>query len=353
MKEPISYEHGGDIYSLDRRVLDFSVNFNPRGVPPCAVEAARSVIGYDAQYPDPFCRELRAAIAGYTGVGEDMLLCGCGVSDLIDRLVRALRPRTALLPVPTFSEYEKSLISIGCKVNFHYLDEKKDFYLDRDILPKITGETGLLFLCDPNNPNGALIDYDLLRDILARCRQTGTLLVVDQSFLELADADVSRLVDQLKGGNMVLFRALTKSFGLAGLRVGYCLSADQALLARMARLGQPWPVSAPAQAAGAAALTNAPDWPRISIALIERERGIIARTLEHFGAKVYPSDVNYLLFRWKDNTLKEKMLSQGILIRQCGDYRGLDDRHFRVAVRGAEANERLLHALAHTVSTKP
>lgn len=346
MEELILHAHGGDTGGLGRPVLDFSASFNPRGVPPCAVEAGRAAIGDDAQYPDPYCRRLRRAVAGYCGVAEEMVLCGAGAGDLIDRLVRSAAPKRALLPVPTFSEYEKALAEAGCQLKLHVMREQNQFRLDGQILSEITPETDLLFLCDPNNPSGALLDGGLLEDILARCRETGTLLAVDQSFLELADTDIGRLTGRLDGGGLILIRALTKSFGLAGLRLGYCLSGEQSLLRGMARLGQPWPVSAPAQAAGEAALTQAPGWPRISIPLIRRERTRIARALEKAGAEVCPSEVNFLLFRWKDNTLKNKMLSQGILIRQCGDFRGLDDCYFRVAVRRAEANERFLYALA-------
>lgn len=107
-----------------------------------------------------------------------------------------------------------------------------------------------MFLCDPNNPTGTLISHQLLRALLARCREAGALLVVDQCFLELSPGEPDRLVRELECGGLLLLRALTKSYAMAGLRLGYCLSDDRALLAAMAEEGPPWPVSQLAQQAG-------------------------------------------------------------------------------------------------------
>lgn len=341
----MNYTHGGDIFSLAGEVLDFSINLNPVGMPPCALEAAQRSLAQPACYPDPFSRELTEAIARRDGISKQNILCGNGASDLLDRLVRALRPRRALITAPTFLEYEKFLKLTNCKVNFHYKIEKENFCLRDNILSEITREMDLVILCDPNNPTGRLIDLPLLQAILSHCRKVGALLVVDQCFLDLTSVQPGRLVDELKGGGLLLLRALTKSYAMAGLRVGYCLSGDLPLLERMAQLGQPWPVSTPAQAAAAAALNEAPDWPQRSLDLIVQQRQHIAEALNAFGAKVFPSDANFLLLRWRDDTLKEKLLNHGILIRQCGDFRGLGPDYFRIAVRTVPENDRLIQAL--------
>lgn len=345
MARPTRYRHGGDVFSLDGGVLDFSINLNPMGMPGCAVEAARRSLLEPPGYPDPDCRGLKRAIARRDGAEEEQILCGNGASDLIDRLVRAVGPKRALLTAPTFSEYEKFLKINGCKVYFHYTNEAEDFRLTRAILPQITPEINMLFLCDPNNPNGKLIDLPLLEEIWARCRRTGTLLVLDQCFLELTTARPERMAGRLDKGGLVLLRALTKSYAMAGLRVGYCLTNERALLEKMAAEGQPWSVSAPAQAAAAAALTDAPEWPRLCLKEVAVQRGRISAALTAAGARVFQSDGNFLLFCWRDGTLKEKLLKKGVLIRQCGDYHGLSFRYFRVAVRTAQDNDRLIRAL--------
>ncbi len=339
------YTHGGDVFALGEPVLDFSISLNPLGMPPCAVEAARESLLVPAHYPDPCCRDLVRAIARRDGVEEGQVLCGNGASDLIDRLVRAVGPERALVAAPAFTEYEKFLKINHCKVDFHFTQERENFTLTERVLGEITADTGLVFLCDPGSPGGALLEGDLLRAVLARCRAVGALLAMDQCFLELTRADPRRLADELPGGGLVLLRALTKSFAMAGLRVGYCLSGERGLLERMEALSQPWAVSVPAQAAAAAALEGAPDWPSRCLDIVERERGRISAALERAGAKVYPSDTNFLLFRWRDEELKQKLLRRGILIRQCNDFRGLDGRYFRVSVRTREENDRLIQAL--------
>lgn len=178
--------HGGDIYGLERPVLDLSISLNPLGVPPCAIQAAREALERSPAYPDPLCRGLRRAISARDGVPEDWVLCGNGASDLIDRLVRALRPDHALVLAPTFSEYHRALYKNNCKVKFHYANMHEDFRFSSALLGKISQEIDAVFLCDPNNPTGTLISHQLLRALLARCREAGALLVVDQCFLELS-----------------------------------------------------------------------------------------------------------------------------------------------------------------------
>lgn len=155
--------HGGDIYGLERPVLDLSISLNPLGVPPCAIQAAREALERSPAYPDPLCRGLRRAISARDGVPEDWVLCGNGASDLIDRLVRALRPDHALVLAPTFSEYHRALYKNNCKVKFHYANMHEDFRFSSALLGKISQEIDAVFLCDPNNPTGTLISPQLLR----------------------------------------------------------------------------------------------------------------------------------------------------------------------------------------------
>ena len=119
---------------------------------------------------------------------------------------------------------------------------------------------------------------------------------MDQCFLELTEGDPNALVSELEGGGLFLLRALTKSYALAGLRLGYCLCGDRDLLERMEVLGAPWPVSAPAQAAGECAFRDFPDWPKRSLPFLREERARLTRALEALGLWVCPSDANFILF---------------------------------------------------------
>ena len=347
----LPYTHGGDVLTASARyggpVLDCSANLNPLGMPPAVGEAAAEAARRAAPYPDPLCRELRAAIAAHDGVAAEQVLCGGGAADLIFRLAYALRPRRALVTAPAFSEYEAALSAAGCAVARYPLTRERNFDVDGGILEAAEPGVELVFLCTPNNPTGRLISRDLLLRIAEKCRGLGAVLAVDECFLPLSDGAGPGLAPWLEEyPNLLLLRAFTKSWAMAGLRLGYALCADTALLEKLSAAGPPWSVSAPAQAAGLAALTQCPDWPERARALLERERPALAAGLSALGLEVVPGQANYLLFRAAGiSDLKDRALGRGVLIRACGNYHGLGPDWYRVCVGPAEQNRRLLAAL--------
>ena len=195
-------------------------------------------------------------------MAPEQVLCGGGAAELIFRLAYALRPRRALVTAPAFSEYEEALTAAGCAVTRHPLRRENRFDVDGGLLDAIAPGVELVFLCTPNNPTGRLVDGALLRAAAEQCRAVGAVLAVDECFLPLSDGAGPGLAPCLaEYPNLLLLRAFTKSYAMAGLRLGYALSANGGLLERMAAAGPPWSVSTPAQAAGLAALEQCPDWP--------------------------------------------------------------------------------------------
>ena len=343
--------HGGDLVSARvlwaGEVLDFSANLNPLGMPEGVRRAAAEGVEEAVHYPDPLCRALSAAIARRDGVAPGQVLCGNGAADLVFRLAFSEGPRRALVTAPTFSEYEAAVSAAGCTVVRHILDRARNFDLTGAVLDELTPELDLAFFCTPNNPTGRVIDRGLLEAILEKSRAAGVRLVVDECFLALSDGgEAAGLAGYLEPyPNLLLLRAFTKSYAMPGLRLGYCLSADGALLDRLSRCAQPWSVSAPAQAAGLAAAAE-PSHPRLARALIARERSRLMRALEGLGLEVIPSAANYLLFRAPGITdLRERLLRRGVLIRSCADYPGLGEDDYRIAVRLQEENEQLIRAM--------
>lgn len=343
--------HGGDVYSARQKMkqepLDFSANINPMGMPPGAVRAAADALQQCTQYPDPLCRELRAALAAYEGIPAEQIVCGNGAADLIFRIVAATHPQRALLLEPTFAEYEQALRSMDCSIAYFPLQESEGFVLPEAFLQQLTPEINLLFLCNPNNPTGRTVSPALLQEIWKRCEEAGILLVVDECFNEfLEHPEQNTLKDVLKtGANAVILKAFTKSFAMPGLRLGYGLCGNRDLAERIFSCGQPWGVSIPAQAAGVAALQEQGYLERMR-RLIQTERRWLSENLARLGLRVFPSEANYILFRTETEiSLRERMEQRGVLIRACGNYRGLDDRYYRIAVRGHDENERLIAAL--------
>ena len=252
--------HGGDWMGyreqFGRDALDFSANVSPLGLPEGVAKAITAALATADRYPDPLCRALREKLAVAEGVPAEWLLCGNGAADLIFRLALAAKPRTALVTAPTFAEYATALGTVDCRVERHFLREENDFAVTKDLLNAVHPGTNMVFLCQPNNPTGQLASPALVRRAAARCAACGAVLAVDECFLDfLPDGDrwtAKPLLTEFP--NLVIFKAFTKLYGMAGVRLGYALSADTALLDAMQHTGQPWAVSSLAQAAGLAAL---------------------------------------------------------------------------------------------------
>lgn len=344
--------HGGNIYSPEGhplKLLDFSASLNPLGMPEEVMEAAKQGIGACVHYPDPMCLALRRAISGVQGVSVENILCGNGAAELLDRLVLALRPKKAMLLAPTFGEYERTLTQNGCQVVHHYLKGAQKFDLQGDILRRLQPNLDLMVLCNPNNPTGRAIPQPLLVEVLERCQRLGCTLLVDESFLDLTDeeqqADLRPFLATCS--NLVLLRSLTKSYCMPGLRLGYLLTGNNALLEKMTLCGQPWSVSVPAQLAGVAAMQLCPDWPEKGRKLIQIQRAYLKSSLETLGFQVWESHVNYLLFQAAGQTdLRERLLEEGILIRSCAPFRGLGRDFYRIAVKTKADNQKLIEAIA-------
>ena len=340
-----SNPHGGDLYGRTVK-LDFSVNTNPLGTPLSVVRAVEASARNLCQYPDPCCRELTAALAAYEGVPEDAILCGCGAAELIYAYCSAIGAVRALLPSPTFLEYGTALLAAGAEPVCFPLREMDRFALTADFLENIRRtECKVIFLCNPNNPTGQMIQPELLEAVCAVCGKRGIRLFMDECFLALSDAgrgaSLAKWLDRYP--NLFLLKAFTKSCGMAGLRLGYCLSGDSGLLAAMSRRMQPWNVSLPAQAAGVAALGERA-FLEASRQMIRRERPLLVAELEKLGLWVCPSKANYLLVR-SGKPLAGPLLEQGILIRDCSNYEGLGPGWYRLAVKSREENQVLLDAL--------
>ena len=248
--------HGGDLYSRPV-TLDFSANINPFGTPQAVKDAVAASVDSLRNYPDPYCRELTEAISRYEGVEEDCILCGNGAAELIFSYCMALNPRRAMVLSPCFSEYETALTALGREVDHYYLKKEDGFALTEAFLPVLSAFDGdLLMLCNPNNPTGQTIDPGLMERILEVCDARGIRLFVDECFLDLMEGgeqlSLKDLLQRYPG--IFLLKAFTKSFGLAGVRLGYCLCSNLELLQKMSHTVQPWNVSTLAQAAGVAAL---------------------------------------------------------------------------------------------------
>lgn len=336
------YQHGGDIYQ-HKDMLDFSANINPLGIPKKVIDAAYKGIRLSYHYPDPRCDELREEISAAIKIPKEYILVGNGAADLIFSLVHGLKPEKALIPVPTFHEYEKALVSAGCGISYYYMKESFSFSLQEDFLCSITKDLDIIFLCNPNNPTGHLLSRDFLKRILAKCKEYDILLVVDECFMDLIEAPEAFTLKQcsMDTKNLFVLKAFTKTYGIPGLRLGYGYSSNENLLLKIKEATQAWNVSLPAQMAGIAALKET-EYLKETALLMNEERRFLINAINELGFTVYGSKANYIFFHGSKN-LYEKCLAKGILIRDCSNYRGLEDGYYRIAVRKHEDNLKLIH----------
>lgn len=344
--------HGGNIYGNEIK-YDFSVNLNPLGPPKSVQDALVAALNHVDEYPDPEYRELRRGLANYWQLAEEQLVLGNGASELIPGIIRTLAPKTCMVTAPCYSGYETALNAAApsCRIHRIPLRAEDDFILPENICQEIARvKPNLLILTNPNNPNGKRISANRLREIVDACRTAGTVLLVDECFLVLSGGDEDSLIHCIRSEALpaVMLRAFTKTFVIPGVRLGYAVCSAP-MAERIQRELPEWNLSVFAQYAGRAALEAAAGgtsgYLAASVEMIAREREFLSEELEKLGFRVFPSDANYILFQSRDRELHQKMLDEGILIRDCRDYHGLTAGFYRTAVRTHRENTVLLRCL--------
>jgi threonine-phosphate decarboxylase len=350
-------EHGGRIFAIARElgvapeaIVDFSASINPLGTAhgvAGAVAAAMASIGH---YPEIGSPGLAAALAGLHGLPEKMIANANGSTELIYLLPRLIgKPGgRALLVAPTFSEYAHSLELAGWTVAYHCLDPDNGFALDlAAVKAQLTEGFDLLFFCNPGNPTGRLYSREEIKGLYAACSGAGCFFVLDEAFMDFCEEQSAKQLLPADGGWLIL-RSMTKFFGFPGIRLGYSI-APELVTARVNRLLPPWSVGTLAQAAGLAALADT-GHSHLTRDFVAAERARLAARLGALpGVRLFPGAANYLLLRLENGStaaaLQERLLAERLLIRDCSNFTGLDDRYFRIAVRTTTENDRLLAAL--------
>jgi threonine-phosphate decarboxylase len=350
------FAHGGNIaevrdrYALDANaILDFSANINPLGMPDSVRNTILSGLPTVLHYPDPECRRLRRKLAEHLKVKEASVLVGNGSTELMFLAARALLRSTACVIDPTFTEYRRAVEYAGRHCVSIVASDSCDFHISGDLVARAARNGKMVFACNPNNPTGAIIKGS---EILATAtRFADVFFVVDEAFCDFlaneAEASIVKLASNTR--NIIVLRSLTKFYAIPGLRLGYAV-AHEKNVRQMLRFKEPWSVNSLAEAAGCAALEDMEFARRTreSVAVWKDELADAIGRIS--GLQPLRPSVNFVLTKIVQEgvnvrTLQEELLPKGILIRNCGNFPGLDERYFRVAVRTPEENERLVEAL--------
>ncbi len=309
---------------------------------PAVAEVLAGLAGRAARYPDPLSVALRNELASYVGHGitPEQILVGNGSDWLIDLAVRAYAgpSRPVVAPAPTFFVYGHSAKLQGAPLlTSGRASQAEGFAFDAAALPR---EAGVIFLASPNNPTGDLIELETVRQVAA---STDALVVVDECYYEFAGVSALPLVRELP--NVLILRSLSKSFALAGLRVGYAIGHAE-VIAMLARADQTFSVNVAAQEAAVAAL-RALDYYRPLFAETIQLREHLTQRLAELGFRVLPSRANILLADY--SALTDRNLAGCLLDRQIHvadfHHRGEIQRCLRITVGDRAMNERLLEGL--------
>jgi threonine-phosphate decarboxylase len=358
----VDFLHGGNIYEIERKykkeIIDFSANINPLGLPQEVKRALYKNFDKILHYPDLNAAGLVQKIAKYWGVNKKNILLGNGSAELIYLIAAAFRPGNTLIPMPTFSEYERAAKSAGSKISFLRLRASDHFRLNLssvNLLPRqnLRQRAGadLFFLCHPNNPTGNFI----VNSSKSIERLINGLVVVDEAFMDfLPDQENYTLVwKAAKSKKIAVLRTFTKMFALPGLRIGY-LVAHEDTIRRLKKHQPPWNTNSLAQLTAELILENK-EYVKKSVRLVEKERRFLSNEIAKIGRfNPYPSLTNFLFIKIKganftSSLLRERLIQKGILIRDCANFRGLGNKFVRIAVRLHRENLKLIEALKEVI----
>ena len=379
--------HGGNIYKIFREknikeILDYSSNINPYGIPESLKKRITENLEILERYPDPDYVELREKLAYLNKVDISNIILGNGATEIIFLFMKVINPKKILIVSPTFGEYERAVKatervedssimrdsnkkkydekSFGkqkIEIEYFELKESDDFKLNiSNLKNELAKKYNLLIICNPNNPTGKFLKLDETEEILKECNKYNTKLFIDEAFIDFLKDGMKESIINTKENrhNLFVTRAFTKFFAIPGLRLGYGIYFDKKLEKRISEKKEPWSVNNIAEMAGLTVLDDT-KYIEETLKWIEEEKIYMYEKLNKIpGIKVYETEVNFItgkidekLFSEGLNVkiLREKMLEQGILIRDASNFNFLDERFFRLAIKNRKNNNRVIETL--------
>ncbi|NLW47141.1 MAG: pyridoxal phosphate-dependent class II aminotransferase [Firmicutes bacterium] len=344
--------HGGNIEAAWRsygkiKFLDLSVSINPWG--PSLKLWLDLLINLKRvrEYPEPYSECGRRLIANYFTLTEANIALGNGAAELIGILPQTLPVNRAVVLEPTFTEYRRAFEEIGKPVRRIPLTD--DFEIP---LPTVASELqkgDLLFICQPNNPTGKLFKREILQELLELVKAKQSWLVIDESFLwfccPIKEQSFSTLVND--NPNLILINSLTKIGGIPGLRLGFVIGARE-IIKKINQVLNQWNLNVLAQRSLASTINHG--FLERTCRRLNNENRWLQTKLAKFGSfKVYPWDANFYLIQLMSNfsatDIISKLAARGILVRDCGNFMGLQEGFIRIAVGKRRQNRCLIKNL--------
>ncbi len=357
--------HGSDLekiaayYHIDQsKIIKFGANVNPLGLSESVKSNLAKHLDVISSYPDRDYTELRKVISEYAGTKPEYVITGNGSTELLSLLITEKKPKKALILGPTYSEYERDLSLVGGTIDFFYLKKENQFKLDtKELEAEITDEIGLLIICNPNNPTSSALTTEEMRSVLSICQETGTFVLVDETYVEFAP-DIEKissvpLVDEFD--NFMVIRGVSKFFAAPGLRMGYGITSNQSFLRELSMVQNPWSLNSVAEFAGKLMFKDK-DYIDNTWNMIQTERARMVDELKKFTElKVYEPYANFILVEiLKEGVtsfdLFEAAIKEYMMIRDCSSFQNLNGEFFRFCIMNPEDNDRLLNCIRKVFS---
>ena len=381
--------HGGNIYKVFRKknikgIMDYSSNINPYGIPESLKSRIIENLEILERYPDPDYVELREKLANLNNVNLSDIILGNGATEIIFLFMKVINPKKILIVSPTFGEYERAVKAVGTsrnsidlscsddnknienkeiEIEYFELKESDDFKLNiGNLKNQLEKKYDLLIICNPNNPTGKFLKLAQTEEILKECNKYDTKLFIDEAFIEfLADGMKESIINTEENKkNLFVTRAFTKFFAIPGLRLGYGMYFDKELEKKISEKKEPWSVNNIAELAGLTVLDDT-EYIEKTLKWITKEKIYMYEKLNEIsGIKVYETEVNFITGKIDEKLfleglnvkiLREKMLEQGILIRDASNFKFLDKRFFRLAIKDRASNDRVIEAMKEIFQT--
>lgn len=341
--------HGGDIYRYTDEMTDFSSNINPLGVPESFKEVLLGELSSVTRYPDRMYRKLTRSIHDYIEKSEDevAIVLGNGAVEVIYKAMQALPVESVIIAAPTFSEYRRAAELSGLRFNEVILYDRCGRLRTGALIDVITQRT-LVVLCNPNNPTGTLTPRDDFLKLLEVLKSREGYLMVDETFIEFtSDYPGSSIIDE-RMDNLIIIRALTKYYGMPGIRLGYGVFHNRELGQRVNWLMEPWHINTFADLAGQTVLYDR-KYQEETRKWIREERAFMMNELKKLTQYTFlTTESNFILVSSKKYTaleIQEILLKDRLLIRLPEGFTGLGEHEFRIAIKDRKSNMKLISLL--------
>ncbi len=328
--------HGDDLYQSGKEI---TANFSTNVWYGADCRLLRSLLRQHADkmfhYPEPDAGSFRQAVADWYGVSPEQVIAGNGATELFYLIAHAFAGALTVIPVPSFQEYEDACTLYHHRINF----------ISGSVWQQMPENPQLMFICNPNNPNGNVWSETNIRFLLEH--YPAMTLVVDESFLHFAPGIRSAAHLLAKYDNLLIVCSMTKNFAIPGLRLGYMLGSPEKT-ANISRFKQPWTVNALAIEIGKELIQKAGKLLPDAYVLLQRQRAFAEKIAALPGFTPLPSHTSFFLVNTDADSahLKSYLLeNEGILIRDASNFRGLDRHYFRLNTLTEEKNDLLIQAL--------